>query len=97
MPFQINLTADAEEDLAYFKAHEQRVILDGIEIHLRLEADQESRRRKKLRPNPVAPWELRIDKYRAFYDVEDATTVWITAIGEKEHNDVLIRGRKVTL
>lgn len=97
MPFQINLTTDAEADLAHFKAQEQRVILDGIELHLRLEADQESKRRKQLRPNPIAPWELRIDKYRVFYDVEDDTTVWIIAIGEKQHNDLFIRGRKVTL
>src|SRR5437588_6063264 len=97
MPFQINLTTDAEGDLAHLRAHEQRIILDGIETYLRLEADQESKRRKKLQPNPVAPWELRIDKYRVFYDVEDVTTVWITAIGGKEHNDLFIRGRKVTL
>lgn len=97
MPFQINLTPDAEEDLAYFKAHERRIILDGIKTHLRFEADQESKRRKKLDPNPLAPWELRIGNYRVFYDVEEATAIWITTIGWKEHNDLFIRGKKVRL
>lgn len=97
MAFQINLNTDAEGDLAYFRVPEQRVIVDGIGTHLRLDADQESERRKMLRPNPVAPWELRIGKYRVFYDVEDETTVWITAIGWKEHNELYIRGKRVQL
>jgi mRNA-degrading endonuclease RelE of RelBE toxin-antitoxin system len=97
MAFQIKLTTDAEGDLAYFKAREQRIILEGIKTHLQVEADQESKRRKKLGLNPLAPWELRIDNYRVFYEVEEIRTVWIIAIGWKEHNDLYIRGDKVSL
>ena len=83
MPFLINLTTDAEEDLAYFKARERRFILDGIKTHLRFETDQESKRRKKLDPNPLASWELRIDNYRAFYDVEEAASFGLPPLGGK--------------
>jgi len=97
MAFQVNLTTDAEADLAYLKVHEQRIVLDGIGAHLRLQADEESDRHKRLRPNPLAPWELRIGKYRVFYDVEGGATVWVTAIGWKEHNELFIRGKRVAL
>jgi mRNA-degrading endonuclease RelE of RelBE toxin-antitoxin system len=57
----------------------------------------ESQHRKKLRANPVAPWELRFGKYRVFYELVNVTTIKIVAIGYKEHNDLFIRGRRVKL
>ena len=52
--------------------------------------------RKPLEPNQLGSWELRIDRYRVFYDVEN-DTVYVTAVGYKEHNDLYIRGKKVVL
>ena len=97
MPFQVTLTPSAEADLDYFKRFEQRVIVNAAKRYLRNDADVESRHRKKLRPNPLAPWELRSGKYRVFYEVVDATAVKILAIGYKEHNDLFIRGQRVEL
>jgi mRNA-degrading endonuclease RelE of RelBE toxin-antitoxin system len=67
MPFQVILTPSAEADLDYFKRFEQRVIVDAARRYLRNDADVESQHRKKLRANPMAPWELRFGKYRVFY------------------------------
>ena len=53
--------------------------------------------RKPLRPNELARWELRIGEFRVFYDVEGANVVKIKAIGWKEHNRLLIRGREYHL
>lgn len=61
------------------------------------DADSESRRRKRLTANPVAPWELRVGDHRVFYEVEGDATVTILAVGVKAHNDLFIRGRKVEL
>jgi mRNA-degrading endonuclease RelE of RelBE toxin-antitoxin system len=97
MPFQVILTPSAEADLDYFKRFEQRVIVDAARRYLRNDADVESQHRKKLRANPMAPWELRFGKYRVFYELVDVTTVKIVAIGYKEHNDLFIRGRRVKL
>jgi mRNA-degrading endonuclease RelE of RelBE toxin-antitoxin system len=46
----------------------------------------------------VAKYELRIGKYRVFYDVdEQAQTVKIEAIGYKEGNRLFIRGKEYAL
>lgn len=97
MHFQCTLTPGAEADLQFFRAAERRVILEAIRAYLRVDANVESSRRKRLRPNQIAPWELRVGAYRVFYTVEVAAVVEVIAIGYKEHNDLFIRGRKVTL
>jgi mRNA-degrading endonuclease RelE of RelBE toxin-antitoxin system len=97
MPFQVTLTPSAAVDLEYFKRFEQRMIVDAIRRYLRNDADVESQHRTKLRANPLAPWEVRLGKYRVFYDVVDATTVKIVAVGYKDHNDLFIRGQRVEL
>jgi len=49
-----------------------------------------------MRPNPVAPWELRIGVLRVYYDVEEepASVVYVRAVGVKQRNQVRI-GREV--
>ena len=96
MEYHINITPDAQSDIRTFKAYEQRIISRGIRTFLTNDAHVETNRRKALEPNELGTWELRIDIYRIFYDIEDAT-VYITAVGYKDHNDLYIRGKKVTL
>jgi len=52
-----------------------------------------------MRPNPLAPWELRIGDLRVYYDVEDdpEPVVYIRAIGIKERNKVRIGKEVITL
>ena len=97
MTYRIDLTPSAEIDLWYYSAHDQRIILDAINSHLNHDPEIESKRRKRLRDNPLASWELRVGDYRAFYRIEEHATVAIAAIGHKEHNDLIIRGRKTDL
>jgi len=49
-----------------------------------------------MRPNPIAPWELRIGNLRVYYDIEDEPdyVVYIRAVGIKERNKVRI-GKEV--
>jgi mRNA-degrading endonuclease RelE of RelBE toxin-antitoxin system len=97
MEYLISLTKDAKEDIAYFEASDQRVIVAGIMTYLKRDAETETRRKKQLRPNPIAPWELRLDRFRVFYSVEERPNLKIVAVGHKEHNDLFIRGRMVRL
>ncbi len=97
MNFSIHLTDGAVEDLDYFRKNERQIISAGIALFLTHDANVETRRRKPLRPNRIAPWELRIDDYRVFYDVEEDAEVKVVAVGQKERNDLYIRGRKVDL
>jgi mRNA-degrading endonuclease RelE of RelBE toxin-antitoxin system len=97
MEYEISLTESAKKDIAFFEASDQRVIVAGIITHLKTDAEIETRRRKQLRPNPVAPWELRIDKFRVFYSIEEGAKLKVVAVGHKEHNDLYIQRKKVQL
>ncbi len=71
-------------------------ILDTVEKQLQYQPDVETRNRKPMRPNPVAPWELRIGNLRVYYDIEDEPehVVCIRAVGIKDRNSVRI-GKEV--
>ncbi|MCC3581809.1 MAG: addiction module toxin RelE [Oscillatoriales cyanobacterium] len=95
MMFEIEFTPEAEADLAWFKKQERNIILDGIEENLRFEPAVVTRNRKPLRPNQTAEWELRVDKYRVFYDVTDVVQiVSVEAIGLKIGNQLYFRGNE---
>ncbi len=94
----ITITENALEDLRFLKKSEQAIIIDSIEIQLQHEPTSEARNRKKLRRNDLSKWELRIQKYRVFYDVDSETkTVKIKAVGKKDHNILLIRKKEFEL
>ena len=59
----------------------------------------ESKYSKLMRPNPLAPWELRIGNLRVYYDVEEETQpiVYIRALGIKERNRVRIGSEVIEL
>ncbi len=98
MKYTIEVTEDAKHDLSFFAARERKIILQGIRERLSYEPLQETRNQKVLRKNPIAPWELRIGKYRVFYEVrETVVTVGVVAVGYKEHNALYIRGKQVSL
>lgn len=98
MRYKIEITEDAKADLSFFKVSERKEILSDIKKQLLYEPLKETRNRKKLRDNPIAPWELRVGKYRIFYEVEnDIVTVIIISIGLKKHNVLFIRGIEVTI
>ena len=51
-----------------------------------------------MRPNPPAPWELRMGNLRVYYDVEEEPehVVYIRAVGIKERRRVRVRiGKEV--
>lgn len=61
--FRIEFTPEAIEDLCHFRKRDQTRIIEEIENQLTHQPTQETRNRKKLRPNRVAEWELRVDKF----------------------------------
>jgi mRNA-degrading endonuclease RelE of RelBE toxin-antitoxin system len=98
VPYEIIFEPDAVEHLQGFSARDQSVVLDQIEVQLTYQPDAETRNRKRLRPNPLAPWELRIGEIRVFYDVNaDAASVRVIAVGQTEGNRLVIGGEGVSL
>jgi len=90
--------SETEEHLRVLTAREQSTVLDSVEEQLEHQPTVETRNRKPMRPNPVAPWELRIGDHRVYYDVRDEPEriVYIRAVGIKERNRVRI-GKEVIL
>jgi hypothetical protein len=70
--------------------------MDTVDRQLLNQPTIETKNRKPMRPNPVAPWELRIRNLRVYYEVEEEPEprVIVLAIGIKERNRVRI-GREI--
>ncbi len=96
MPYRIDYSPDAEDHMRVLTARQKAMVLDAVDEQLVYQPTMETKSRKPMRPNPVAPWELRISNLRVYYDVEEdpEPLVYIRAVGVKEGNRVRI-GREV--
>jgi len=98
--YGIRYTATALEHLRGLSARDRTTLVDAVGDQLRNQPDVPTRRRKRMRPNPVAPWELRVGDYRVFYDIESEAEeagqpeVVVLAIGLKTGNRVWIGGEE---
>ena len=80
-------------------ARQRASVFDTVDEQLAHQPNVETRNRKPMRPNPIAPWELRIGNLRVYYDIEDSpeNVVTILAVGSKDRNRVLIGGKEIEL
>jgi hypothetical protein len=80
-------------------ARQRSIVFDTVDGQLRHEPSVETRNRKPMRPNPIAPWELRIGDLRVYYDIaeEPAQLVTVLAIGVKDRSRVLVGGKEIVL
>lgn len=108
MAAAIIYSPEAVDHVAALSKSNQVLILDQVERLLSDQPTIPSHKRKYLRPNAIAQWELRLGDLRVFYDVateaalegESAptkTTVTIKAVGKKVHNELLIGGARIEL
>jgi mRNA-degrading endonuclease RelE of RelBE toxin-antitoxin system len=59
---------------------------------------RETRNRKPLRENPLSHWELRVGRYRVFYDVSELEQhVKVIAVGHKVRSKLFIGGKEFEL
>ena len=96
MAYRIEYSPDAEDHLRALTARQQAIVLDAVEVQLGHQPTVETRNRKPMRTNPLAPWELRIGDLRVYYDVQEAPEpmVMVRAVGIKTRNTVRI-GKEV--
>lgn len=99
MAWEIRFAGDVKEHLRALTVPERSAALAAIEQQLAYEPLIETRNRKPLRPNPIAPWELRVGKLRVFYEVVSGEPglVRILAVGKKDRNILRIAGRGMIL
>jgi mRNA-degrading endonuclease RelE of RelBE toxin-antitoxin system len=95
MKFEVRFVPSAYEDLGDYEVHEQRIIREAIGQFLEMDADVQSKRRKPLGSNPLAPWKMRVGDFRVFYEIRADAAVRVLAAGQKRHNELFILGRKV--
>ena len=99
MEYLIEYSPAAEEHLRALTARQRTTVFDSINRQLSVQPSVETRNRKPMRPNPIAPWELRIGNLRVYYDIEEQPKrrVTVLAVGKKLRNRVVIGGEEVEL
>jgi mRNA-degrading endonuclease RelE of RelBE toxin-antitoxin system len=99
LTYRIEYSPATDEHLGVLTARQRSVVFDAVDEQLTHEPAVETRNRKPMRPNPSAPWELRIGELRVYYEsMEDPEAVeTILAIGIKERERILIAGKEIKL
>ena len=99
MPYTVEFAQSVERHLRVLTARERTTVFDAIGRQLLHEPLKETRHRKPLRPNPIAPWELRVGQLRIFYDVTGAESgvVRILAVGRKRRNVLVVGDKEIRL
>jgi mRNA-degrading endonuclease RelE of RelBE toxin-antitoxin system len=99
MAYEIEFAESVREQLRWLSAHQRAAVFESIEEQLTHEPLTETRNRKLLRPNPLAPWELRVGDLRIFYEPapDDAPLVRVLAVGVKKGSILRIAGQEVKL
>ena len=97
MANRIRFTESAEEHFARITARQQAIVLNAARVQLRYEPLRKTRNRKQLRPNPLAPWELRVGVLRVFYEMDafESDLVNVLAIGIKRGNRLIVSGQEI--
>jgi hypothetical protein len=67
--YTIEYSPETDGHLRVLTARQRTLVFDMVDRQLAHQPLIETRNRKPMRPNPVAPWELRIGNLRVYYDV----------------------------
>ncbi len=97
MAYEIRFASSAKRHLRAFLVAERAMIVAAVEKQLAHEPLVETRNRKRLRANPIAPRELCVRDMRVFYEVDEPGVVTVLAIGTKRGNRLYIEGEEIEL
>jgi mRNA-degrading endonuclease RelE of RelBE toxin-antitoxin system len=99
VPYAVEFAASVEAHIQVLTARDRATASAAINRQLLYQPLLETRNRKPLRPNPIAPWELRIGQLRVFYEVigDEGGVVRILAVGRTQRNVLMIGGKEIRL
>ncbi len=99
MAYRIQFAESAERHFEQLTARQQAIVVDAVKVQLRHEPLRPTRNRKHLRPNPLAPWELRVESLRVFYEVDALAPdlINVLAIGIKRGNRLIVAGKEIQI
>src|SRR5438045_1055981 len=93
MPYKISITEDAERQFLALPVREQRILEAAILSRLEHQPTALSRAIKRLRPNPLAEFELRVGDLRILYNVEE-DEVLLLIVGRKAGDKIIVEGEE---
>ena len=93
MAFEITITRDADRQFRSLPVREQRILEAAIQARLEHQPTMPTKAIKRLRPNPLAEFELRTGDLRALYNVEGDEVV-ILIVGRKAGNKLIVEGEE---
>ncbi len=99
MAYRIEYSPATDEHLRVLTARQRTTVFDAVAEQLAYQPGVETRNRKPMRPNPLAPWELRIGELRVYYEFveEPERLVTVLAVGVKQRSQVRIGGKEILL
>lgn len=93
MPFKITITEDADRQFHALLVREQRILEAAILSRLQQQPTTPTKAIKRLRPNPLAEFELRAGNLRVLYNVEGDEVV-VLIVGRKVGNKLIVEGEE---
>lgn len=89
MPYCIAITEEAERHLQCLSTRDQRTLQAAVMSRLPQDPLTPTRAVKRLRPNPLAQYELRAGDLRVLYNVDV-----VLVIGRKVGNKLIVAGQE---
>src|SRR5437867_176979 len=93
MAFTVTITEEAESHLRALPRRGPRIVETAIRARLIQQPTTPTRAVKRLRPNPLAEFELRAGDLRALYNVEGSEVV-LLIVGRKVGNKLIVEGEE---
>jgi mRNA-degrading endonuclease RelE of RelBE toxin-antitoxin system len=93
MAFTITITEVAEAQLRALPVRDQRILEAAVLARLVHQPTTPTRAIKRLRPNPLAEFELRAGDLRALYNVEGSEVI-LLIFGRKVGNKLIVKGEE---
>ena len=93
MPYKVAITEDGDRQLRLLPTRDQRILEAAIISRLQHQPTKSSKAIRRLRPNPLAEFELRVRDLRALYNVEGMEVI-ILIVGRKVGNKLIVEGEE---
>ena len=93
MPYTITISEDADRQFQALPARARRILEAAILSRLEHHPTTPTKAIKRLRPNPLAEFELRAGDLRALYNVEWNEVV-VLVVGRKVGNKLIVEGEE---
>jgi mRNA-degrading endonuclease RelE of RelBE toxin-antitoxin system len=93
MAFNILITEQAARQLRALPVRDQRILEAAVLSRLQHQPTTPTKAIKRLRPNPLAAFELRAGDLRALYNVEGDEVV-VLIVGRKVGNTLIVEGEE---